>query len=159
MAKEPDAVTLEESRQRHIGRSLVRAARAFNSRALAKLQALGHGDLGMAHLNVLPHLDVQGTRIVTLAERAGMTKQAAGQLVAELERWGYVERRPDPQDGRAQRIVFTASGWEYLQQAQRIKREIEAEYRAALGEQGWQALQEGLALLLEYEAQTDGELR
>ena len=159
-AARPDALALEEARQQPHRRSLVQAARAFNSRALAKLQALGHGDLGMAHLNVLPHLDVQGTRIVTLAERAGMTKQAAGQLVSELERWGYVERRPDPHDGRAQRIVFTDSGWVYLQQAQRIKREIEAEYRAALGEQRWQALQEGLALLLEYEAQTeDGELR
>ncbi|ULH16590.1 MarR family transcriptional regulator [Deinococcus sp. KNUC1210] len=156
-AARPDALALEEARQHHIGRSLVQAARAFNSRALSKLQALGHGDLGMAHLNLLPHLDVHGTRIVTLAERAGMTKQAAGQLVGELERWGYVERRPDPQDGRAQRIVFTESGWTYLQQAQRIKREIEAEYRTALGEEHWQALQVGLQQLLAFE--TAGEVQ
>ena len=151
-----DAVALEETRQQHIGRLLVQTARAFNVRALRKLQRLGHSELSMAHLNVLPYLDVQGTRIVTLAQRAGMTKQAAGQLVAELEHWGYVERLPDPQDGRAVLIGFTASGWAYLQQAQQIKREIEQEYRAAVGETGWAALQEGLRTLLAWEAERDG---
>ena len=150
-----DAAALEETRQQHIGRLLVQSTRAFNVRALGKLQRLGHTKLGMAHLNVLPCLDVQGTRIVTLAQRAGMTKQAAGQLVAELEHWGYVERLPDPQDRRAVLIGFTASGWAYLQQAQQIKREIEKEYQAVLGEAGWADLQQSLRTLLAWEGEQD----
>ncbi|WP_420595909.1 MarR family winged helix-turn-helix transcriptional regulator [Deinococcus sp.] len=127
-----------------MGRLLQRAARAFNVLALEKLHQHGHTALSLAHTNLLPHLDTGGTRIVTLAERAGMTKQAAGQLVAELEKHGYVERRPDPDDGRALRVQFTPAGWQYLLDAQEVKRAIEAEYRALLGEAAWKQLNDAL---------------
>lgn len=144
----PDAATLEQARQQHIGRLLHRAARAYNVLALEKLHAQGHTALSLAHTNLLPHLDTEGTRIVTLAERAGMTKQAAGQLVAELETHGYVERQPDPVDGRATRVQFTAAGWRYLLDAQTVKRAIEDEYRAELGQGLWEHLNEALHRLL-----------
>lgn len=85
---------------------------------------------------------------MTLAERAGMTKQGAGQLVKELEAHGYVERRPDPIDGRATRIFFTEAGWQYLLDAQKIKQTIEDEYRTALGEECWRELNGALTRLL-----------
>jgi DNA-binding MarR family transcriptional regulator len=145
---------LEAARQQHIGRLLVRAARAFNVLALQKLQAQGHTALSLAHTNLLPHLDTSGTRIVTLAERAGMTKQAAGQLVAELERHGYVERVPDPTDRRAIRVQFTEAGWQYLLDAQTVKQNIQTEYRTILGEAAWKELNAALERLLDH----NGEL-
>ena len=148
LTKGPDAATLEQARQQHIGRLLHRAARAYNVLALDRLHAQGHTSLSLAHTNLLPHLGTEGTRIVTLAERAGMTKQAAGQLVAELETHGYVERAPDPDDGRATRVQFTAAGWRYLLDAQEVKREIEAGYRAELGQPLWEQLNEALHRLL-----------
>lgn len=148
MPQVPDARTLEHARQQHIGRLLHRAARAYNVLALERLHAQGHTSLSLAHTNLLPHLDTDGTRIVTLAERAGMTKQAAGQLVAELERHGYVERAPDAADKRATRVQFTAAGWRYLLDAQDIKRGIEAEYRTQLGPDLWAQLNEALHRLL-----------
>ncbi len=144
----PDPATLEAARQQHIGRLLHRAARAYNVLALEKLQAQGHTALSLAHTNLLPHLDTGGTRIVTLAERAGMTKQAAGQLVAELEAHGYVERQPDPADGRATRVQFTAAGWRYLLDAQQVKRSIENEYQSVLGADLWTQLNAALHHLL-----------
>lgn len=144
----PDAATLEHARQQHIGRLMQRAARTYNVLALEKLHAQGHTSLSLAHTNLLPHLDTEGTRIVTLAERAGMTKQAAGQLVAELEAHGYIERRPDPVDGRATRVQFTAAGWRYLLDAQKVKQAIEAEYRAKLGQPLWEHLNEALQHLI-----------
>lgn len=78
-----------------------------------------------------------------------MTKQGAGQLVAELEVHGYVERRPDPTDGRATRVYFTEAGWRYLLDAQEVKRVIEAEYRAELGEDRWRELNAALTQLLQ----------
>jgi DNA-binding MarR family transcriptional regulator len=144
----PDPKQLEQARQQHIGRLLQRAARDFNARALEKLHARGHTALTLAHTNLLPHLEVDGERINRLAERAGMTKQAAGQLVQDLEANGYVERRPDPTDARAALVTFTPAGWRYLLDAQEVKREIEREYRAALGKKRWAALQEGLEALL-----------
>ncbi|SMB89495.1 MarR family winged helix-turn-helix transcriptional regulator [Deinococcus hopiensis] len=147
MENGPDPAALEQARQAHVGRRLHRAARAYNVLALEQLHARGHTALSLAHTNLLPHLGTEGTRIVTLAERAGMTKQAASQLVGELETCGYVERRPDPADGRATRIQFTASGWQYLLDAQEVKRAIEAEYRARLGEDLWNNLNEALEQL------------
>ncbi|MFB9991390.1 MarR family winged helix-turn-helix transcriptional regulator [Deinococcus oregonensis] len=146
---------LEQARQQHIGRLLVRATRAFNVLALQKLQAQGHTALSLAHTNLLPHLDTGGTRIVTLAERAGMTKQAAGQLVAELEQHGYVERSPDPTDGRALRVQFTAAGWQYLLDAQTVKQAIETEYRTTLGETAWAGLNAALEKLLDQHSSDD----
>ncbi|WP_043816641.1 MarR family winged helix-turn-helix transcriptional regulator [Deinococcus maricopensis] len=144
----PDPATLEQARQQHIGRLLHRAARAYNVLALDRLHAHGHTQLSLAHTNLLPHLDTQGTRIVTLAERAGMTKQAAGQLVAELEAEGYVERHPDPEDRRATRVQFTQKGWRYLLDAQQVKRTIEDDYRTQLGDPLWTHLNTALHTLL-----------
>ncbi|WP_241191300.1 MarR family winged helix-turn-helix transcriptional regulator [Deinococcus psychrotolerans] len=128
---------------------LHRAARAFNVSALSKLHARGHTALSLAHTNLLPHLEAHGSSIVKLAERAGMTKQAAGQLVAELEQHGYLMRRADPRDKRAVHLDFTPAGWQYLLDAQAIKREIAAEYRAKLGEATWDTLNAALSSLLE----------
>ena len=83
-------------RERHIGRLLLRAHRAFSARAAEKLRDRGYEHVALAHIALLPHLDEAGTRATTLAERAGMTKQGMGQLVRELETHGYLERRPIP---------------------------------------------------------------
>jgi len=143
-----DVDDLAAARQHHVGRLLLRAHRDFNDRALRKLRALGHDRLTMAHTGLLPHLDLDGTRATTLAERAGMTKQAVGQLVLDLERHGYVERAPDPTDRRAALVRFTPRGWDYLRDAARVKREIEAEYAAVLGEDGLRGLMAVLTALL-----------
>jgi DNA-binding MarR family transcriptional regulator len=124
---------LEELRQEHIGRLLLRAHRAFSERALRKLRKLGHTRLSMVHTTLLPHLDVEGTQATVLAERAGITKQAAGRVITDLEREGYVQRLPDPTDQRASMIVFTDIGRQFLVDAYQVKKEIEGEYTALLG--------------------------
>jgi DNA-binding MarR family transcriptional regulator len=150
--KKPDPKKLELARQEHIGRYLHKAARAFNNRALEKLRTRGHSQLGLVHMNLLPHLDLDGTRLTTLAERAGSTKQAVGQLVDELVAHGYLERNPDPSDGRGTLVCFTKTGWQFLTDAQAIKLEIETEYQAALGSLTWRNLNKSLRALLAFEA-------
>lgn len=135
-------------RQQHVGWWLQQAARDFNARALNKLRERGHAHLTATHLNLLPYLDAQGTRINTLAEHAVMTKQAASQLVNELEKHGYVIRQPDPSDGRAVLITFTERGRDFLADAQALKHEIQDEYREKLGHETFHALQTALSLLL-----------
>lgn len=39
-----------------------------------------------------------------------MTAQSMGELVDDLERKGYVERRPDPADRRTKPVYLTAQG-------------------------------------------------
>lgn len=141
-------LTAANPRQQHIGWWLQQAARHFNARALQKLRERGHTHLTATHLGLLPYLDVGGTRINTLAERATMTKQAASQIVTELEKSGYVQRQPDPGDGRAVLVVFTARGEEFLADAAALKSEITAEFTQKLGEGPFQTLQATLERLL-----------
>ena len=69
-----------------------------------------------------------------LAERAGVTKQSMAELVAHLERHGYVERVPDPADRRAKLVRATARGGEVYAIAREVVAELEAEWTRLLGE-------------------------
>ncbi len=144
-----DREQIASFRQEHIGRLFLRAYRAFNDLAIQKLHTYGHEGLSINHTGLLANLDTGGTHITVLAERAGVTKQAMGQLVAELEGKGYVTRIADPTDRRAALVQFTPAGWQFLQDAYRVKREIEAEYTAILGEDQMTQLREMLTLLVE----------
>src|SRR5690554_6519557 len=79
--------------------ALFRLARLLNETALDRLRR-GSGTPGIraAHTALLPHIDLAGTRLTTLAERVGVTKQAVGQLLDDLEAYGVIERVPDPED-------------------------------------------------------------
>ena len=67
----------------------------------------GFGDLEPAHFTVFRYPSPDGARPSELAARLGISKQSLNYLLRELERLGYLERRPDPQDLRARRIVVT----------------------------------------------------
>lgn len=152
-----DAERLAEMRQQYIGRLLYRVYRTSSELATAKLHERGHTGLSLANTTALIHLDVEGTRINVLADRAGMTKQSMGQLVAELESLGYVTRSPDPADRRATLVHFTDSGWRFLLDSAAIKREIEGEFAAILGDDRLASLRASLERLLAAE-HAEGEV-
>ncbi len=143
---------VRELREQHFGRLLLQAQRAFNARAIAKLHERGHHGLTLAHTALLPYLDLEGTRITTLAERAGMTKQGMGQLVSDLERQGYVCREVDPTDARAVLVRFTDAGWQLLRDAHAVKREMEAEYAGVLGRERLDELRATLQAIVRHGA-------
>jgi DNA-binding MarR family transcriptional regulator len=70
-----------------------------------------------------------------LAERAQVTKQSMAELVAHLERHGYVERVPDPSDGRAKLVRATKKGNQLYAIAREFVEETEAEWTRRLGRQ------------------------
>lgn len=140
----PSPAEIESYRQQHVGRLLGALFRSFNAESLRRLRARGHPALTAAHLAVLPYVDASGTRLTTLAERADMTKQAAGQLVAELEARGYLQRAPDPHDRRASLLRFTPLGDTFLRDAFDLKHEVEGEFRALLGEARFTEFQQAL---------------
>lgn len=67
-----------------------------------------------------------------------------GELVANLERCGYVTREPDPADRRARSIVTTAAGRAAVARAadhiRRIEQTIAAELGATVLDHLWDAL-------------------
>jgi DNA-binding MarR family transcriptional regulator len=92
-----------------------------------ELARRGYEDLRPALLAVGQHVRSDGTRITELAERAQLTKPTVVVAVDELVRLGYVERSPDPADGRAKLVVATERG----RAAEQASREIIAELRDA----------------------------
>ena len=93
----------------------------------------GHPEVRTPHGNVFPFLDDAGTRVSVLAERAQITKQSMAELVAHLERYGYVERIPDPGDRRAKLVRATARGRELYAIAREFVAELEAQWTKRLG--------------------------
>jgi DNA-binding MarR family transcriptional regulator len=74
------------------------------------LAAAGYHELRPTHGCVFGTIGPGGDRLTSLSERAGMTKQAVGEVVSELEKLGYAERVADPSDGRAKIIRLTDRG-------------------------------------------------
>ena len=138
----------KDSKEDSLGRLLLRAHRLYADRALSRLNARGHAQLGTAHVTLLPHIDAEGTRTSVLGERAGMTKQAAGQIVADLERAGYVERLADEGDGRAMRVTFTRRGRQLVADAGAVKEEVDRELAVFVGAGGLDQLRSLLTRLL-----------
>jgi DNA-binding MarR family transcriptional regulator len=118
-----------ESLQRHaieFGEWMVRAS---NSHA----HTVGHNDLRPAHARLMVFLGWEGSRITDIARAQDVTKNAVGQLVTELEDLGYVERVPDPVDGRAKIVRYTEQGRALLADAAAIAEQLDAEIEAVIG--------------------------
>jgi DNA-binding MarR family transcriptional regulator len=82
--------------------------RALEQRAHAAVVSAGISDITPAQARIAARIGPNGTRVSDLAEQARVTKQSAGFLVEQLEAAGYVERVPDPADGRARLVRLTS---------------------------------------------------
>jgi DNA-binding MarR family transcriptional regulator len=81
----------------------------------------------------LLHLDATGARATTLAQRAGITKQAVSQLVRELEARDYVEQVPDATDTRTKIVRLAENGVALRAAWVRVKHELQTIAIAKLG--------------------------
>lgn len=117
-----------------IGALLTIPRTVINQRVWQESERRGFTDISAAHLVALQSLAPEGMRLTALAARAGMAKQSMGYLVHELERAGYLERVPDPADGRAKIIKRTERGWAFQRLAGEVVRQVEEEWVALLGE-------------------------
>ncbi len=109
---------------------------AFLMKVHADLAASGFADSSPSWgTNVFHYLRGGGLRLTELAELAHTTKQAMRYTVNQLEAAGYVERVPDPADGRAKTIRLTERGWELRRAADQIMDSVYEECVRRLGEQ------------------------
>lgn len=132
-------------RQSNIGRLLNNALRHFESRVIELLKTAGHTEITPAHINATRHLDVGGTRLTDMAQRAVMTKQSMSELVEQLEELGWVTRQPDPADGRARLVHFTPKGLDWLDDFRRAVLKAEAEVATTIGEEAVRTIKESLS--------------
>ncbi len=129
----------------HLGRLLGHALRRFDERVLTLMASnvnvplalsnlAARDQVGAAHIHITRHLAVGGSRLTELADSAGMSKQAMGDLVNQCEAWGLVTREADPHDKRARQVVFTASGLLWLEAFRHAVAQAEDEFRQAVGQ-------------------------
>jgi DNA-binding MarR family transcriptional regulator len=97
---------------------LLRTGRHVSARAAGHL----YGDLPPFGWGLLVPLERDGDqRCSALAAHAGVDVSVASRQLAVLERSGYVERRPDPQDGRASLLRLTDDGAQALSAARTLR--------------------------------------
>lgn len=116
--------------------------RNTRSGKLARKRATnGHDAIRQPHLPVFEYIDRErGSRLTYLARHANVTVQAMGEVIDYLERHGYVERVPDPTDGRAKLVRLTRRGYELYGLAATVITELEAGWRSALGDERFRQL-------------------
>ncbi|MBV9002979.1 MAG: MarR family transcriptional regulator [Solirubrobacterales bacterium] len=112
-----------------------------------RLRELGFDDVRPRHGAALAYLDEAGVRPGELARQAGRRKQTIGAILDDLERLGYVARRPDPQDRRAALIVPTARGLAFMRASDAIIAEIEAHHAARIGSAAYREVKHHLRSL------------
>jgi DNA-binding MarR family transcriptional regulator len=128
----------------HLGRLLGHAMRRFDERVLSLMannvevplalsNLAARSQISAAHIHITRHLTLEGSRLTDLAQRAGMSKQAMGDLVDQCEAWGLVAREADSHDARARLVRFTPTGLAWLQAFKEAVAEAEAEFRADVG--------------------------
>jgi DNA-binding MarR family transcriptional regulator len=127
---------------------LAEVQNAISDELYGRLHENGYGDIRPAHGCVFGFIErAGGVRLTALADRSGLTKQAVGEAVADLERLGYVERVPDPRDGRAKIIRLSDRGREAAAAAEGIFADIERRFASEVGDERFEEFRDTLRRL------------
>lgn len=116
----------------------------MRERVYAGAARRGFDDLRPAHSGVLRHIDAAGSRVVDLADRAGMTKQSMAYLTEGLAALDYIEIVPDPDDGRAKRVLLTRRGRDAVATLTTLSLEAEAAIAEKIGRKRIEELRDDL---------------
>ncbi len=143
LAPDPDRAW----RHDNIGRLFLFAFHFFEERLLERIRDAGHGEVKHIHFHLFRNVDPQGTRLVDLAKRVGITKAAMGQVARDGERLGLFQITSDPSDGRAKIVSFTPLGRRLHRTFRAQIMALESDFRALLGARRYQSLRNDLLFL------------
>jgi DNA-binding MarR family transcriptional regulator len=133
-------------RRDNVGRLLNNAVSRFESRVLELMSQSGRPQARISHISLTRNLDLKGTRVSELARRAGMTKQAMGELVSQCAALKLVVTSTDPSDKRARVVQFTAEGLRWLEAFRQAVDHAEREMRDEVGARSMDVLRGALVL-------------
>jgi DNA-binding MarR family transcriptional regulator len=133
-----------------LGFLLAKAAQRWNELLSDRFERAGYGEVRPSYGSVLlPLFEEDGLRMGELARRARLSKQTMTTMVRRLERDGLVERRSDPEDGRASLVYLTARSRSFEPVAERVLGEIDALVRGGFGPEQTDELKAALRALME----------
>lgn len=108
----------------------------------------------LLELNAAPE---RRMRMSELAEKVVLSRTRVSRVVDELVRAGLVERRPDPQDGRASFAVLTSTGRSELRKtAPRYLEGIERHFTSLLDERERRVLSSALRKVADHHREREG---
>lgn len=113
-----------------------------------ELVVAGFDDLRPVHRSILHVVLTSNLRPSELGARLGLSKQAANDLVREFEVKGYITLEPDPDDGRAKRIVATQRGWQAFETAQASSNAVGHRWAELVGEERYAVFEEVLRAIV-----------
>ena len=114
-----------------------KGARALRTDMLRSAHRKGFTELAPSHNAVFAVLPPEGSRAADMAVRAGITRQSMGEVIRDMIRVGLVETVPDPADGRAKIVKFTAYGKRVASGGYRHILELEERFSDEFGEEDW----------------------
>lgn len=100
----------EPSHHASLGLLLRLAHQQWTLAVETKLAEEGFDDIKPHYANIFTFVPPEGMQVTQLTELAHVRKQSMTQTVEELEKLGYVERRPDPGDKRGKLVFLTERG-------------------------------------------------
>ncbi|MFF5481132.1 MarR family winged helix-turn-helix transcriptional regulator [Streptomyces sp. NPDC012935] len=131
---------MQNSEAMALSAALLAVAGELTQRINDGVVARGFEGVRPAHGFAFARLAPDGATATDLAAHLGVTKQAASQLVDEIVRKGYAERRPHPDDARARLVVLTERGWACTRAAEEAAADAVRAWVGVLGESETQAL-------------------
>ena len=137
-------------RQRTIGALLRTPYQHLAQEVYEQLAHKGYPEIRQSHSTVFRYILPKGSRITEMAELAGMTKQSMASLVDHLQKHGYVQIQPDPEDGRAKQVILTDRGKAVQKEAMRLSKEVEKRWATILGKDEMAYLRQLLDTLYEH---------
>ena len=133
-----------------LGFLLAKASQRWNELLADRFAAAGFPEVRPSYGSILvPLFEEDGLRLGEIARRARLSKQTMTTMVRLLERDGLVERRSDPQDGRATLVFLTAHAQAFQPVAKATLGELARRSRRLLGAVEADTLSEGLRRLAE----------
>lgn len=97
---------------------------------------------------LIQHLIGSERSITELAERMGVTQQAASKMVAGLIELGVIEATTAA-DRRAKTIRLSKRGWQNVEQSRKVRAEIDRRLEKTLGKKAYSRAKERLIACLE----------
>jgi DNA-binding MarR family transcriptional regulator len=131
-----------------IGALLRLAWQAVRDRIYEGVLAAGYTDLSRAHVLLFRWPTIDGLRPSELAARTQLSWQSINDLLSDLEKRDYLERTPDPTDGRARIVRLTKRGWDLTQVISDMSFASEREWARVIGERRFDEFRSTLSELV-----------
>ena len=139
-----------------IGTLLRFAWQAVRERIYEGVLEAGYTDLSRSHVLLFRWPTIDGLRPSELATHNQLSRQSINDLLSDLEKRGYLQRTPDPTDGRARIVRLTERGGNLTQVLSDMSFTTESEWARAIGEARFVEFRDTLCELVAY-ASPDGE--